>query len=143
MTYTRRHYDKLVRLARALDITVIEKPRGDYRITSAHCFRKNQSITIGLDNYWWFVITGLSHEIGHCLSVRKGSICSMGDMMTYRLGVVLNRAHALRVLNEEKRAWNLGFRFMRRNGIEVDATMLHARKVLLGSHKKLHEALRK
>ena len=144
MNYTKRHYDKLAKLITDADVRITEKPNKHfYEESWSNCFfLHGQTITLGTKSPWWITIATLAHEFGHCLSVREGGGCSQGDMMNYRFGVIVNHTHAKRLIEEERRAWRFGFKFMRDNSIPVDAKMINARRVLVKKgHKKLWEAL--
>jgi hypothetical protein len=143
MQYTRRHYEKLIHLIRGEGVLVYECAATTAINSKANPFSPlRQSIRVGLNSPWWFVVAALSHEFGHCVSFTKGGGCSSGDMLVYGFGAVVDRAHALRLLNEERRAWRFGFKFMRDNGMQVGEELLSARRFCMRTHKQLHEAIK-
>lgn len=106
--------------------------------SSARCWNpKNQWVTIGIRDPAWLVLITLAHEIGHCLSVRSGKqAVTAAEYLMYRFGYVKD---ADRILKEERRAWDYGFRFLKSNGIRITKKFLWARDLLLETHvKRIH-----
>ena len=95
----------------------------------------NQSITIGVKKEPWSVLLGLAHELGHCLSVRKGTGAFYAYFL-YRLELPLSDKEANIVLDEECRAWRLGINFLRRNDFPIDERMLSTKKTLYNTHRR-------
>jgi hypothetical protein len=132
MQIIKHHYLRLIGLCEDLGIKVITL-RNDSPARSACWNPAKQTITIGIKKEPWSVLLGLSHELGHCLSVRKGTL-AFGAYLLYRLDVPLSDKLANMVLDEECRAWRLGFNFLRRNNLPIDNRMLAAKKERYATH---------
>jgi hypothetical protein len=140
MRVRKRHWQKLISLIKTeLGIRVYhsaKKPAlGNGRST---CWDvNNQSISIGTKNQAWLVYAILAHELGHCLSVRKGAMVDPNvylDFIAFKLPLTKRQAQS--ILKEEARAWTLGFRFLRKHGLPVNGDMQYVRRCLLKHWKR-------
>jgi hypothetical protein len=93
-----------------------------------------QSIRLGTQGDPELIVAALVHELGHCLSVRRGSQVSMAVYGLYVRRAPITRKQAKAVLAEERVAWRLGFAFLRKHGFRVTRTMKNLRRRRLAAH---------
>jgi hypothetical protein len=137
MKYSKRHYEKLLSITKNVYGVKVKERKDLWLISSSNCWAGNQSIELGIyAECWYELIAVLAHELGHCLSVRSGKAISMATYMIYIHEVPLSKREAKLILEEERRAWRLGFKVLRDNDIEVDGRMLKFRNARMRGHAK-------
>ena len=100
-----------------------------FRARSACWFVSSQNLRIGTIGRPMLVLMAMAHELGHCISVRKGSHSSFVLQLKYNLNVRLTKKEKAAILSEEYRAWRYGFRFLRDNGFEVSDDMIRWKNI--------------
>lgn len=113
------------------------RPTEDYDTSHARCWRDIQSIHIGTNAQPYYILCALAHELGHCLSVRMGSHTTRATLIRYNMHIRLSKKQKRGLHSEERRAWRLGFKFLKDSGLPITAQMKRARRNLLNSHKGL------
>lgn len=133
-----RHVDKAISIIEnVFNIRVVCHTGESYLNSSSNPWIINkQWIVLGTNSKAQSVLIALAHELGHCLSVRKGSPSSMSLGFIDRLGAPLTRKQKKLLLKEERAAWTLGYRFLRSNNLPITDWMKYARRVLITSHVK-------
>lgn len=136
MKVYRRHVNKAISIIEdTLGIRVETCADKDFLTSSGNPWiLVRQSIKIGIDSRPETVLAAVAHELGHCLSVRRGSASNMGLSLIDRMKAPLTKKQKKLILKEERDAWTLGYRFLRSNGLPITDWMRYARRVLIDSH---------
>ena len=133
----RYHCDKAIALIRKqTQVKVHLYPHKNSFSSWSQCWQDNQSIHIGTKDRPENILKSIAHELGHCLLVQQGSNTDWRKYTKYRLGILLPKRDRRNILKEERMAWTLGFRWLRRQGLPITQHMKHCRKVLLSRHQK-------
>jgi hypothetical protein len=142
MRYTQKHIDQMLSLIRKDDVSVelIQEPPLVSK-SSPHNFHPR--ITLGIKGMKHLILLALCHEYGHVLSVRSGKGLKRSTAMFYAMNIIRSKRDGKAILAEERRAFRLGFKVLRDNGILIDEDMKYARDVLIASHIKLVRKLLK
>jgi hypothetical protein len=144
MTFVRsRDYKKAIKLiTEKYDIPVLTDGRKDCLSASSFCWNEsNQRIMSGTKGPPFLVLMAIAHELGHCLSVRRGSKSSFALQLKYNFNAKLSKKEKKAILAEEYAAWRLGFKFLRDNKLPVTDRMHWAKRILMGTHfKKLKKS---
>jgi hypothetical protein len=141
MKYTSRHIEKVIRIIED-DGVAVRRYKRSALDSSANCYSPMPSIKLGVDDYKYLVIAALVHEYGHCKSVKisraGGTKCLPMLIAIYNNenNPWLEQEEKAAIIREERRAWRLGFKLLRDNGIAVDKKMLYFRQVCVEAHIK-------
>ncbi len=96
-----------------------------------------QRVIVGMRGHPELLLACIAHELGHCLSVQRGSHTKSSTYMLYRLcPAALGKRELKGVMAEENTAWELGFAFFKEHDLPVTKWMKRARKVLHSTHTK-------
>lgn len=133
MIYTQKHINQMIKAIRKNGITIRFQKKHPFK-SKSNCYAINPSIKLGIKGPKWAVLIALSHEYGHCLSVRQGTKLTQGTGMLCRsMGIILSKKDIVLLIEEERIAWNLGFKALRANGITVDEDLQRFRRILFKS----------
>lgn len=132
MRYTQKHIDLMSKVIRKNGIAIRIKKEHPLR-SQSNCFDINPYIKLGTVGPKWMTLIALAHEYGHCLSVLQGTKLKRRTAMMCRMGVILSKKDAKLLKEEERIAWNLGFKSLRDNGIIVDEDLQSFRRALFKS----------
>jgi len=133
MEYRLYQYERVLRAIRNDGIRVRHLNKS-FLASGCNCHSRFPLIFVGNQGTIRFRLLALSHEYGHCLSIRRGDGLSMREAIFSRFNYIGSKKHAARLLREERRAFRFGFAFLRSSGIAVDDEMLRARRILIGTH---------
>jgi hypothetical protein len=143
-TVRKDHYRKAIRLIKGLDIAVIAHSKRSALDSSANCWHvPSQSINIGTKDHAELVLLSVVHELGHCLSVRRGSKTDRLTYLLYLGNAKLTKKQRDSILKEERECFRLGLKFARDSKLPVTDWMLYARRVMVNSHVKKLKGLAK
>lgn len=132
MRYTQKHIDLMSKVIRKNGVSI--RTKKEHPLDSgSNCFAFNPYIMLGIKGPKWIVLVALAHEYGHYLSIKQGTKLKRGTVMLCRMGVILSKKDAELLKEEERIAWNLGFKELRANGIMVDESLQRARRILFKS----------
>ena len=123
-----------------ITVKLIQSPPLD---SKSHPYNFYPSIILGTKGMKHLILLALCHEYGHILSVRSGKGLPRSTAMFYAMNIVRSKRDGKAILAEERRAFRLGFKLLRDDGIPIDEDMRYARDVLIASHIKLVRKLLK
>jgi hypothetical protein len=136
MKYTQKHIDQMLSLIRkdGVSVKLIQASPLD---SKSYPYNFYPSIILGTKGMKHLILLALCHEYGHVLSVRSGKCLKRSTAMFYAMNIIRSKKDGKAILAEERRAFRLGFKVLRDNGIPIDEDMQYARDVLIASHVKL------
>jgi hypothetical protein len=140
MIVRKRHYQQSIKLIRKeFGIRIKTDGKKSPLDSSSLCWVVPlQSIRLGTNDRPELVLLCLAHELGHCLSIRVGSMASMTDRLLYNQGAKLSVIQHWRIVQEERLAFRLGCKFLRDNDLPITPWMKRAKRVLMASHTSTH-----
>jgi hypothetical protein len=95
------HWQKAIKIAKdKYDVAVYLDRKAFGSSSNMWSVALGQSITIGADTdgNHHLILMGLAHELGHCISARRGSKTNFHSYMLYRFNAKLNKRQASRYI---------------------------------------------